>query len=143
MKGFLLDVNVLLALAWPNHVHHALAHEWFERKGSRGWGTCLLTQAAFVRISSHPAMGQHVSTQEALRVLLEIVAQPGHAYWEEPAGGCSHPAFAQTIPTMLTHGLVTDGCLATLAALHGGNLATLDRQVVRLFGHVAVLVGRP
>lgn len=143
MKGFLLDVNVLLALAWPNHVHHALAHEWFERKAARAWGTCLVTQAAFVRISSHPALGQQVSTPEAFRMLLAIVAQPGHAYWEEPSGGYSHRAFAKTMPTLLTHGLVTDGYLATLATLHDGKLATLDRQVARLFGNVAVLVGRP
>jgi predicted nucleic acid-binding protein len=25
----LLDVNVLLALAWPNHVHHAASRTWF------------------------------------------------------------------------------------------------------------------
>ena len=25
---YLLDVNVLIALAWPNHVHHAAAHTW-------------------------------------------------------------------------------------------------------------------
>lgn len=142
MKGFLLDVNVLLALAWPNHVHHALAREWFERKAAWAWGTCLMTQAAFVRISSHPALGQHVSTPEALRMLLEIVAQPGHAFWEKPSGGYSHRAFAKTIPLMLTHGLVTDGYLATLALMHDGKLATLDRQVARLFGDVAVLVRR-
>jgi hypothetical protein len=25
----LLDANVLMALSWPYHVHHAKAHEWF------------------------------------------------------------------------------------------------------------------
>jgi hypothetical protein len=25
----LLDVNVLLALAWPTHVYHLAAHRWF------------------------------------------------------------------------------------------------------------------
>ena len=34
----LLDVNVLIALAWPNHVHHAAARAWFEdrRDGTVG-----------------------------------------------------------------------------------------------------------
>ena len=35
----LLDVNVLLALAWPNHQHHAVAHRWFRRESRRGWAT--------------------------------------------------------------------------------------------------------
>jgi predicted nucleic acid-binding protein len=26
----LLDVNVLVAFAWPNHVHHAAAQHWFD-----------------------------------------------------------------------------------------------------------------
>jgi predicted nucleic acid-binding protein len=32
----LLDVNVLIALAWPNHVHHDLAQTWFERNRRHG-----------------------------------------------------------------------------------------------------------
>jgi hypothetical protein len=26
----LLDVNVLVAFAWPNHVHHSAAQHWFD-----------------------------------------------------------------------------------------------------------------
>lgn len=37
MKVALLDVNVLLALAWPNHQHHVAAHRWFHDDGRRGW----------------------------------------------------------------------------------------------------------
>jgi predicted nucleic acid-binding protein len=28
----LLDVNVLIALAWPNHVHHGIARNWFRKQ---------------------------------------------------------------------------------------------------------------
>ena len=31
----LLDVNVLVALAWPNHVHHTQAHRWFSARMPR------------------------------------------------------------------------------------------------------------
>ena len=45
-KGpLLLDVNVLLALAWPNHQFHVAAIERLERKKER-WATCALTQLA-------------------------------------------------------------------------------------------------
>jgi toxin-antitoxin system PIN domain toxin len=141
MKGYLLDVNVLIALAWPNHPQHAIAHEWFERESPNGWGTCIVTQIGFVRVSSHPAIDHHVSTQEAWKKLLEIVALPSHSFWPEPSEGCRDKAFSKTLPSMLTHGLVTDGYLATVAAFHGGKFATCDRQLVRTFAQIAVLVG--
>ena len=55
MKPALLDVNVLLALAWPNHQHHAASHRWFRREAGNGWAICALTQLAFIRLSSNPA----------------------------------------------------------------------------------------
>ena len=41
---FLLDVNVLIALLDPNHVHHDLAQAWFESARSRSWATCPITE---------------------------------------------------------------------------------------------------
>jgi toxin-antitoxin system PIN domain toxin len=142
MRGYLLDVNVLIALAWPNHPQHATAHGWFGMEHSTGWGTCMVTQIGFVRVSSHPAIEHHVSTQEAWQKLLEIVALPSHSFWAEPPDGCRNEAFLKTVSSILTHGLVTGGYLATVAAFHGGKLATCDRQLARAFGHLAVFVGK-
>ncbi len=133
MKGYLLDVNLLLALAWPNHAQHAKAHQWFAASHGRGWGTCMVSQMGFVRVSSNPAVAHHVSTQEALHKLQEIVKVPGHSFWSEPPDGYANAAFAKTNPNTLTHGMVTDGYLATVAAFHGGKLATFDRQLSRSF----------
>ena len=45
----LLDVNTLIALAWPNHSHHVAAHNWFATwKG--GWATTPFTEVGFVRV---------------------------------------------------------------------------------------------
>ena len=49
MKVALLDVNVLIALAWPNHVHHELSLRWFKEQQPRGWATCPATQTGFVQ----------------------------------------------------------------------------------------------
>ncbi|MGI9022281.1 MAG: type II toxin-antitoxin system VapC family toxin, partial [Acidimicrobiales bacterium] len=57
----LLDVNVLIALAWPNHVHHDRARSWFSGPGSSGWATRPLPQHGFVRVSSHPML-PHAAT---------------------------------------------------------------------------------
>jgi len=56
MPVSLLDVNVLLALAWPNHVHHPAAHRWFAENHREGWATCPLTQMGFVRTVNQPAV---------------------------------------------------------------------------------------
>ena len=57
--AMLLDVNVLVALAWPNHVHHVAARAWFNDVGQKRFATCPVTQSGFVRVSSnrtcHPA----------------------------------------------------------------------------------------
>ena len=42
----LLDVNVLIALIDPQHVHHERSHRWFQAHGGHGWATCPLTQNA-------------------------------------------------------------------------------------------------
>ena len=50
----LLDVNVLIALLDPQHVHHDPAHHWFAEHSSAGWATCPLTQNGVLRILGHP-----------------------------------------------------------------------------------------
>jgi toxin-antitoxin system PIN domain toxin len=142
MKGYLLDSNLLIALAWPNHAQHAEAHAWFGKEHAAGWGTCMVTQLAFVRISSHPSIEHRVSTQEAVQKLIEIASLPTHSFWTEPADGYRNDRgiFDRTLPNTLTHKFVTDGYLVTVACLHGGKLATLDKQLARAFAPFAVLV---
>jgi hypothetical protein len=140
MKGCLLDANLLIALAWPNHVHHDRGHAWFAEQRAAGWGTCTVTQLAFVRISSHPSVQHHVSTQAALEKLAQIIAEPGHGFWPEPPDGLRHPAFSATAAAMLTHSMVTDGYLAAVAAFNSGRLATLDKQLARTFPAHTILV---
>jgi predicted nucleic acid-binding protein len=43
----LLDVNLLVALAWPNHVHHQVALSWFQKNQASGWATCPVTQSGY------------------------------------------------------------------------------------------------
>jgi uncharacterized protein len=40
---FLLDVNVLVALADPAHAQHDTAHDWFGAVGATAFATCPLT----------------------------------------------------------------------------------------------------
>ena len=48
------DVNVLISLAWDDHVHHARAHAWFAQMAGQAFTTCNVTQSGFLRLSLNP-----------------------------------------------------------------------------------------
>jgi predicted nucleic acid-binding protein len=48
MSGALLDVNVLVALMWPDHDFHEVVQAWFGQNARKGWASCPITQAGFV-----------------------------------------------------------------------------------------------
>ncbi|HWJ56793.1 MAG TPA: hypothetical protein VNR90_11235, partial [Vicinamibacterales bacterium] len=50
----LLDVNLLVALFDPDHVHHDISHDWFAEQRGVGWATCPLTENGLVRVLSSP-----------------------------------------------------------------------------------------
>jgi toxin-antitoxin system PIN domain toxin len=114
VAGALLDVNVLLALAWPHHVHHRAAREWFGAHRSQGWATCPFTQAAFVRLSSQPAAVKvAVTVQDAVRTLETAVAAAEHVFWPIEHG---IPEILPEIRTRLMgHRQLADGLLLDLA----------------------------
>jgi toxin-antitoxin system PIN domain toxin len=129
-----LDTNVLLALAWPNHVHHEHAREWFRRKAAASFRTCPITQTGFVRISSNPSFTPHAVTPgEAVLLLSQIIRLPGHDFWPDDLSieAALHPP-----PEIVGHRQVTDAYLLALAAKNRGVLATLDRAAAALaVGH--------
>ncbi|MCY4395030.1 MAG: hypothetical protein OXC10_07855 [Rhodospirillaceae bacterium] len=128
---FLLDLNLLLALAWPSHVHRDIAHAWFQREAAPRWATCPVTQLGFIRLSSNPAFtSDAVSPTEALSLLGGMTALEGHEFWSDDVD-CASAALAGGM-RMTVHRQVTDACLLSLARAHAGCLATLDRRMNRL-----------
>ena len=121
----LLDVNVLIALAWPNHVHHVPARAWFEEQREEGWATCLLTEAGFVRISCNPAaVRQTVTPLDAIAVLEALTSRGRHAFWplDQSIGQLPEAIGAR----LQGYRQITDAVLLATAIQHGGQLATLD-----------------
>ena len=75
------DVNVLVALAWPTHVHHELVHAWIARHSGEPWATCPLTQSGFVRVSSNrQVIPAAKSPREAIQALDAMIGRPGHVF---------------------------------------------------------------
>jgi hypothetical protein len=127
----LLDVNVLVALAWPNHVHHDVARAWFERHAAGGWASCSLTQGGFVRVSSNPqAIPGAKTPREALALLEVLTASYGHRFWADDVELAKPRHFARE--QLVGYRQITDAQLLALALRHGGRLATLDRAIRRL-----------
>ena len=126
MSVYLLDVNVLLALTDPVHVHHKAAHRWFETVGRTAWATCPLTENGYVRILSHPTYPNRPGDAVAvLGLLRQFCAAEGHRFWADDVSvrDVLRPG------AVLTHTQVTDVYLLGLAVHHRGKLATLDRRI--------------
>lgn len=125
----LLDVNVLIALFNPDHIHHDAAHDWFAEHREHGWATCPLTELGLVRILANPAYwpGAERSATVADR-LRQFCASGHHQFWRD-----SLPLSDEIFMWSLSkgHRQVTDIYLLGLAVKRGGALATFDRTIPR------------
>jgi len=131
MPVALLDINILMALAWPHHVHHRSADEWFATNRSRGWATCSLTQLAFLRLSTQPAVVKTAVTMaDAQTILAANLASPDHEFWP-----LDYP-LTQILPEInqriVGDHQLTDALLLDLAIRREGRLATFDTRIKSL-----------
>lgn len=135
MKTALLDINILTALLWPAHEHHEVAHAWFGDRADAPWATCSLTQLGFVRIVSNPSFSRDaLSSVEALALLAENLAHPGHQFWTD---SLQVPTAVKGMEVRLQgYKQLTDAYLLAVAHRRKGVLATFDRGLRTLAGDV-------
>ncbi|WP_226346440.1 TA system VapC family ribonuclease toxin [Agilicoccus flavus] len=128
VSGYLLDVNVLVALVDPGHAHHDLAHEWFERTGAANFATCPFTENGLLRVVGHPRYPHTAgSPAGAAPLLVGIRSLPGHSFWPDTASLVDSPLVD---PDRLAGSAqVIDAYLLASAATNGGKLATFDRHL--------------
>jgi len=130
LSAALLDVNVLLAMAWPRHNAHSAVQRWLAREGRKGWASCPFTQSGFVRIISNPAFSPDaLALEQALALLRSNLEHPGHRFWA--AEITVNEALAK-VGKVVGHQQVTDAYLLGLAIHNKGRLATLDQRAVSL-----------
>ena len=127
----LLDVNVLVALAWPTHVHHHRAAAWFSAHVPAAWATAPLTQAGFIRVSSNRnILPDARSPGEAAAVLRAMTDLTGHELWPDDVDLVRECAGA--FDRLHGYRQVTDAHLLAVATRHGGRLVTFDAAVADL-----------
>ena len=124
----LLDVNLLVALFDPDHVHHQLAHDWFGEARASGWATCAVTELGFVRVVSQPAYHSPVSRPADLVPLLRrFCSSSDHHFWADTPSILENklvnPALIQGSRQL------TDVYLLAMAVRQRGRLATFDRTI--------------
>lgn len=145
MRPALPDLNVLVALAWPSHIHHAAAHEWFAQQRNYGWATCPITQSGLVRLSSNSRItSDAVSPEVALKLLKKLTELPDHQFWPDAVALGDAVIFQKGC--LLGHRQITDAYLFSLAIHNNARLITFDKGIKSLDleaarAHVLLLEG--
>ena len=125
---FLLDVNVLLALSYDDHVHNARVRQWVsELAAEEGrdrliFATCPITELGFVRIGSGKAA--YAESADAAREDLEDMRSSMDMLFIPDDLPARHLP-----PWVRKSEQTTDGYLLALAKAHDGCLATMDRSI--------------
>lgn len=124
----LLDVNVLVALFDPDHVHHELAHDWFADHRAQGWATCPITENGLLRVLANPAYGSAIARPSELAARLRrFCASSHHEFWPDKVSLCDPALFDPAF--VAGHRQITDVYLLGLAKANGGCLATFDATI--------------
>lgn len=124
----LLDVNVLIALAWPNHEGHRAARAWFVEESARGWATCPVTESGFVRVSSNRrALPTATTLRASIEMLERLTSLPGHTFWSDDVALVT----GNHVDTsrLTDHRQVTDAHLLALCLKRAGRLVTFDKGI--------------
>ncbi len=124
----LSDVNVWLALAVAEHVHHRAAKLWFDGAQNDSIAFCRVTQMGFLRLLTNPrAMGEDaVAPARAWRLLNSFYEDSRILFAAEPPG-LEASWRALTKPRDPGANFWTDAYLAAFASAAGHTLVTFDK----------------
>lgn len=131
---YLLDVNLLIALLDPDHVHHSSALDWFEEEGHRSWATSPIVQNGVVRIlGSAGYTAVPFGCYEIVDLLGRWCSAPEHQFWPDEVS-LLYPELVDRAK-LTSSKRITDTYLLALAMFRGGKLATLDRRLSPIAVH--------
>lgn len=124
----LLDVNILVALMDEDHVHHQLAHDWFEDNKEAGWASCPLTENGLLRMFSNPAfIDPPVLLPELTGLLKRFCERSTHHFWADDISLRDPSVFLMS--GVRGYRQLTDVYLLGLAVKHRGKFVTFDGGV--------------
>jgi len=125
----LLDVNVLVALLVPEHVHHGAALAWYTAEADLGWATCAVTELGVIRVCAQLPGGAWLPEHTADHLLL-LTLGSSYEFWPDALS----PAVMHEVRQAATARQLTDRYLLGLARRHGGTVVTFDRGLAAVGG---------
>lgn len=123
----LFDVNVLIALFQPDHVHHQRVHQWWEKNQKSGWASCPITENGFVRILSQPKYPMPQTIASAIKLLNMAKTSTDHTFWPDTVSLLDPSQF--NADAFTRHDQITDSYLLALAIKNNGRLVSLDQDI--------------
>jgi toxin-antitoxin system PIN domain toxin len=122
---YLLDVNVLIALAHTGHVFHAKASNWYLSVApfARGFHTCSITELGFVRVSVATGLQPDILTARHALDALKSSSKIRFELISDDVGAAQFPPFVKKPQD------ITDGHLFELARKNSMQLVTFDRGI--------------
>lgn len=128
MNRYLPDVNVLLALLDPMHVHHDAAHHWYAQRSPLRLLTCSHLENGVIRVASQPRYPNCLGTSGRVRKVLQQFVE------KTEAESCGREVSllddgVLLQPESLTPSRVADLYLLALSAAQGAKLATFDWRI--------------
>jgi predicted nucleic acid-binding protein len=129
---YLLDVNVLLALAHTGHTLHPKAIGWYASvaKSATGFHTCSITELGFVRISVLTGLQSDIESAKRALDALKSSSKVRFELISDDLGVSQLPTFVKKPQS------ITDGHLSELAKKNSLRFVTLDRGIPK-----SVLIG--
>ena len=129
--NYLLDVNVLVAWGWSDHVDHERTAAWIASARTQKAAklmTAAIPELGFVRVSVQRTGGR-VTVEDASETLAGMVAALGarHVLLADDQAVRQFPHWCSSASR------TTDAHLLELAARHGAKLATLDTGIPGAF----------
>jgi toxin-antitoxin system PIN domain toxin len=130
---FLLDVNVVIAAHRGDHPHHEPVQTWLDRMRSGGerFTVPAIVWGSFLRlVTNRRAFEVPTPRDEAFAFIDAVCAQPGYL---AVGPGPRHLALLQRLcdEADALGDLIADAAIAAIAAEHGCEIVTLDRDFAR------------
>jgi uncharacterized protein len=134
-KITLPDINVWVALASDQHVHHLRARNWFRGTAEGGAAFCRVTQMGFLRLLTNVrVMADDVLSQRQAWSVYEQLARDQRVIFAlEPPN--IEPVWKKLTQSMFAMtGLWTDTYIAALALLHNFRVVSFDKGFGKIDG---------
>jgi toxin-antitoxin system PIN domain toxin len=135
IRKYLLDLDVVIALAELEHAHHRKARNWFDTVGGDRWGICSLTEVDFLRVAANPVVRPVLESLELAKAVLQTWrACSGFIPWPMPSEKSWIDLTADFASRVLGYRQVTDAYLLGLAIKEKGVLVTFDKGIQYMAG---------